>query len=163
MKTIVALLALIVVAILVFIYWRKTRNDMGEYHPPGKLERKIAARIDSCQSSRPCTFRLSELTDFAWDRVYDFPAGTSRSQIESILHTPFRYEVDTAPWMVFVNDGRVVYAEEEAWHVEKPAVNGVTFDSRAAQPETSYANDVQFIGSREPFAGGYLYSMKTVR
>ena len=163
MKSALAVTALLVVGVLVGLYVRLHRNDAGEYHPPGKLERKIAARIDRCQSSQSCEFRLSELTDFEWDRAFIFPAGTTRQEIETKLHASFPQQVDTMPLLVFMEDGRVVYEEEEAWHAEKAAVNGVTFDPATGERESEYDPNTMFSGTRTSYESGYLYSLKSLR
>lgn len=161
MRATLDVVALVVVGLVAAAYVYKTRNDSGEYHPPGKLERKISARIDSCQSSQPCTIRLADVTDFDWDDVYVFQAGASRQTIESTIRAPFQRDLDMAPWLVFVKDGRVVYAEEDAWHVEKAAVSSVIFDPEKNIDVRNYKRDVKFDGSRSRFEKGYLYSLKT--
>src|ERR1700760_1543050 len=101
-----ALWSLLVVAALavgaaVAIY-RSVATDDGEYHPPGKLEPRIAAQINACNPKAECRIRLGDVTSFEWDEAYVFDDQVSRSEIETILHTSYPQYAEMLPNLIFI-------------------------------------------------------------
>ncbi|ABF42281.1 hypothetical protein Acid345_3280 [Candidatus Koribacter versatilis Ellin345] len=145
-----------------FIY-RDIRTDSGEYQTPGKLERRISANIDACDAKAECLIQLKDVTSFEWDEAHVFDDHASRSDIEKVLHAPFPQYKEMSPAAVFMKDGKVVYSEAEAWHLEKAAVNSVTWDPKDVEHFRKYARDAEFIATRRSFEKGYLYELNSTR
>ncbi len=61
------------------------------------------------------TWKLADITSFAWDRVHYFPEGARMEDIRSATHSTLFGDrtgrlMDRGPLLVFVHDGRVVQA-----------------------------------------------------
>jgi hypothetical protein len=95
---------------------------------PGPIERKIAAKIAACKDQAPCRIVMSEITDFQWDRMYAFKYGATREDVQIVLGTPPSQYTEFTRKIVFLNQGTVVYIEENPSNIEHPTAGEVIFD-----------------------------------
>jgi hypothetical protein len=94
-----------------------------------RVEARIAAKIHrDCRAGAPCTIRLADVTDFAWDRVCVFGYGARAEQIERAIGTAYPNWVEFTRPMIFLSDARIVYSENAPDDVEQPIAGGVYFD-----------------------------------
>jgi hypothetical protein len=74
------------------------------------LDERITSTVDEASGTQ---LRMSDLTDFAWEKLYVFPPYTSQKRIDRALgfewSDPSGISVkDTITLLVFVDDGEVV-------------------------------------------------------
>jgi hypothetical protein len=94
---------------------------------PGPIERKIAAKIAACKGRAPCRLVMSDITDFDWDRVFSFAHGATKAQVEAALGTAPPQFTEFTRKIVFMNQEKVVYMEEDPTDIERPSCGQVAF------------------------------------
>jgi hypothetical protein len=112
---------------------------------PGPIERRVGKRVDSCQPDAPCVVRIKELTDFQWDKLYAFSDGAQRSDIEKAIGTPFPEFVEFTRRLVFLNDGKIVYREDEPTDVEHEVDGQVHYTGRDTEPYTGLNTEPSYL------------------
>jgi hypothetical protein len=118
----------------------------------GKIERRIGERIDACKPGDSCTIRISDVTDFSWDKMYAFTHNATQDQIDKALGTPFPDYVEFTRGLVFLKDGKIVYREDTPSNIESLVNREVIFDIPGTEVYKVYtAGDAVFRGWKEKF------------
>ncbi len=131
---------------------------------PASIEGKLVTRINAtCGQSNSCTIRLSDVTDFAWDRVYVFKYNAKQSEIERIIGAPFPIYGEFKRSMIFLKGGAMVYSEVEPTDVEHPITNQVLFDIPYRDIYRSYSAESQFEVERKTFQESVYYELKLIQ
>jgi hypothetical protein len=121
----------------------------------GKIERRIGERIDACKPGDSCTIRISDVTDFSWDKMYAFTHNATQDQIDKALGTSFPDYVEFTKRLVFLKDGKIVYREDTPSNIESLVNREVIFDIRETEVYKAYtAEDAVFRGWKEKFNNG---------
>lgn len=90
----------------------------------GTFEDKIVGKIEAECKSSPCVIRISDLTNFDWDKMYVFYYG---EDIEPILGVSIPEETRFTRKIVFTKEGNVVHYEELPTDIEAMVNNQVNF------------------------------------
>jgi hypothetical protein len=73
----------------------------------------IAERLYSkCGNKQVCRIPLKDVTDFRWEKVYVFSAGTSLEEMDQALGFHYKQWEDIGEKIIFVLKGKVVYHED---------------------------------------------------
>lgn len=107
----------------------------------GKIERRISERIDACSAGAPCTIRISDVTDFSWDKMYAFTYNATQDQIDKALGTSFPDYVEFTRRMVFLKDGKIVYREDAPSNIESRVNGEVSFDVPETEIYKAYTTE----------------------
>jgi hypothetical protein len=128
----------------------------------GGLEKKIADTIkERCQHAGNCTIRITELTDFAWDRMHVFSYGATYDDVRNGLGVDFPQYTEFARKIVFIKEGRIIHSEEHASNVERRMNGEVVFDIPDRSVHKVYTPDnAIFNVTRWKFEGGVWFEMK---
>lgn len=130
---------------------------------PESLEAKLAIKFNKCESSTTCTIRLREETDFVWDKFYVFKYEATRDEIRKALGFSLPRYQEFKRKLVFVNDGKLAYYEEEPTDIESLIDQEVVFDIPDDANFISYGADAVFQVSKERFERGVYYQLELVR
>jgi hypothetical protein len=122
----------------------------------GKIERRIGERIDACKPEDSCTIRISDVTDFSWDKMYAFTHNATQDQIGKALGTSFPDYVEFTKRLVFLKDGKIVYREDAPSNIASRLNREVVFDFPGTEIYKAYAaEDAVFIGRKQKFDAGF--------
>ncbi|HYW71744.1 MAG TPA: hypothetical protein VE961_11955 [Pyrinomonadaceae bacterium] len=127
------------------------------------IEQQIGERLKAC-GSQPCIVRITDVTDFPWDKMYVFEAGATHEQIEKSLGTTFPDYVEFTRRIVFLKNGKIIRREEQPADVEHPVNGQVAFAETYTDPYWAFtpANAV-FRGEQKRFSGGVYYLLVQVK
>jgi hypothetical protein len=121
----------------------------------GKIERHIGERIDACKPGDSCTIRISDVTDFSWDKMYAFRYNATQDQIDKALGTSFPDYVEFTRRLVFLKNGKIVYREDAPSNIESPVYREVIFDFPGTEVYKTYTTeDAVFRGLKEKVTNG---------
>ena len=130
----------------------------------GKIERRIGERIDACKPGDTCTIRISDVTDFSWDKMYAFTHNATQDQIDKALGTSFPDYVEFTRRLVFLKDGKIVYKEDTPSNIESLVNRQVVFDSLGTEVYTTYtAADAVFRCWKGKFENGVYYQLEQIK
>ena len=122
----------------------------------GRIERRIGERIDACKPGDACTVRISDVTDFSWDKMYVFKHNATQDQIDKALGISFPDYVEFTRRLVFLKDDKIVYRDDALSNIESLVNGEVTFDFAEYEVYKVYAaNDAVFRGWKEKFHSGF--------
>jgi hypothetical protein len=108
------------------------------------LEGKIITEIQSrCKNGSICSLRISELTDFEWDKMYAFRSATN-VDVDQATGTKLHPYADLENLLVFTYQGKVVFQESEPIDVEHVVKDEVVFDIPESAHYKVYGHDVVF-------------------
>jgi hypothetical protein len=130
---------------------------------PESLEAKLATKFNNCESPTTCTIRLREETNFEWDKFYVFKYKATRDEIRKALGFSLPRYQEFKRKLVFVNDGQLVYYEEEPTDIESLIDQEVVFDMPDEANFVSYGADAVFQVSKKRFQRGVYYQLELVR
>jgi hypothetical protein len=118
----------------------------------GRIERRIGERIDACKPGDSCTIRISDVTDFPWDKMYAFRYNATQDHIDKALGTSFPGYVEFTRRLVFLKNGKIVYREDAPSNIESPVYREVIFDFPGTEVYKTYTiEDAVFRGWKEKF------------
>lgn len=138
--------------ILVAVIWNDRTN---------LLSYKIIQTIDKkCGPNNTCTFSLKEITDFSWDRMVYYDAG-SANEITRALRIEYPEVDDLSTGLIFVYHKKIVYREELPHDFENQSKLSFILGKRDRSPECfAYTpNDAIFKGVKERIDGEMYYSI----
>ena len=121
----------------------------------GRIERRIGERIDACKPGDACTIRISDVTDFSWDKMYAFRYNATQDQIDKALGTSFPDYVEFTRRLIFLKNGKIVYREDAPSDIESPVNREVIFDFPGTEVYKTYTTeDAVFRGWKEKVNNG---------
>lgn len=143
-----ALIALLATVVLVGYFVYLALNPSLNVGP---VDKKIVSEIRRhCVQGQPCRIRLTDvINDFDWDTMYVFEMGASRSNIESVIHSPLNHNPDLVKTLIFMKQGRITHYEEESEEVETATDQDLNFDIEHSGGHKQFPKDVVFSVSIE--------------
>jgi hypothetical protein len=137
------------------------------FYPPfnvGLVDRKIVSEIRKrCIQGQPCVLRIqSVIQDFDWDTMYVFEMGASRSDIESVIHTPLSHSPDLVKTLIFMKQGRITHYEEESEDIENATDQDLNFNIEQSGGHKQFSKDVAFSVSIKKFDKAIVYGLTSV-
>lgn len=130
----------------------------------GRVENALGSRVrEVCGTKQECTIRIDEVTSFDWDSVTVFSSGLTYVEKNKVLgkdyFTESKYGLSNA--LVFSDDGKIVYAEENIRDVEGIQPGDTYFsDMDSAKHYRVYRRDSVFEVERKRLADGEYYSFR---
>jgi hypothetical protein len=132
--------------------------------PGSRFEDKLVSEVTTkCQNRFPCTFRMKDITDFGWDKMYVFKYTARRNLVEKVLGTSIHDFKEFHRKIVFSYKGNVVLYEEEPTNVEHPIKNEVAFDIPDTSDYREYGPGVLFSIDRIENPEGAYYQLRAVQ
>jgi hypothetical protein len=130
----------------------------------GPADKKIVAEIKRrCVQGHPCTVHLTNvINDFDWDTMYVFEMGASRSDIESVIHTPLNHSPDLVKTLIFMKQGRVTHYEEESEDIENATDQDLNFAIDQSGGHKQFSRNVVFSVSIEKVNRAVVYGLTVV-
>ena len=117
-------------------------------------------RID-CQYADTCIVRITELTNFAWDRMYVFSYRATRDDIRKSLGVELPQYTEFTRKIVFLKEGKVIHSEEYPSNVEGLMNGEVVFDIPDNSVHKDYTPDTAvFNVTRRNFEKGVWFELK---
>jgi len=93
------------------------------------IERKIGSKGKNCGTVSNCTVIISQLTDFAWDKMFVFDATESLQDINKIMGIDYsQYFEDYTRSIIFTKNNQIVHNENNKWDPEDAVDGEVIFD-----------------------------------
>jgi len=163
-RTTMRWLALIVVLAAVAFVSRFVYSTVNPSWRVGPVDKKIVLEIKkSCAQRSPCTVRLANVVnDFDWDTMYVFEMGASRSDIESVIHTPLNHSPDLVETLIFMKQGRITHYEEEQEDFENATDQSLNFNIEQSGGHKQFSRDVVFSVSIEKLNKAVVYELTVV-
>ena len=126
------------------------------------LEGKIITEIHSrCKNGSICSLRMSELTNFEWDKMYAFRSA-SNLDVDQATGTKLHPYADLENLLVFTYQGKVVFQETEPFDVEHLVKDEVVFDIPEPAHYKVYGHDAVFSVSVLSSSYGPYYELAEV-
>jgi hypothetical protein len=83
----------------------------------GQIESAITKKIDHCGNS-DCLIRLSEITNFDWDKAYFILAPVDNEYLNQILGLKYENYQEFTHSIIFLNKNKIIYSENNEASVE---------------------------------------------
>jgi len=91
------------------------------------IEKEIARKASDCDDEN-CKIKITDFTDFQWDKMYIFNYAVPSDEVDQAIGVEYgNYEEFTRPW-VFVKNNKIVYAENNPDDIETIVDREVVFD-----------------------------------
>ena len=94
---------IMIVAVIMLFSWLNNR--------PGPLASKITKYADENYKEEGIEIRLSDFTNFEWDKVLVFRYPTSQAEIQDAIGIEYNKSLDLMSGLIFVNDGKFLRDE----------------------------------------------------
>jgi hypothetical protein len=128
------------------------------------FEARIISFINSnCSGSAVCTIKIADQTEFAWDKMFVFKYTAQRQEVEEALGCPFPGYTEFTRKIVFMNNARIVFSEEEPTNIERLVDHEVVFEIPDSDSSKQYEHEVLFKVSKGTFERGVFYQLTQVR
>lgn len=126
----------------------------------GLIERRIGNRVNNCKPNNACIIKITEITNFQWDKMYVFEMSPSAERMTEIMDTPPPYFSEFTKHLVFLKDDKIVHYEQNPTGISEVLDGEVGFgDSNKGYklftPETAI-----FKAEKKSFKSGIYYSLK---
>lgn len=114
-------LIFIVVIVIIIGCWFYKNNT---------FERKMGKWIDeTCKTTNnQCVLQITDLTNFAWDKMYVFDYGYTADQIEEIIHAKPKKNNHVKRKIIFMMEDEILLYEELPTSIEHAVNNQVWFN-----------------------------------
>ncbi len=124
----------------------------------GVLEQEVVKHIErQCLTEKYCSFELSEVTPFEWNKLYAFKETAQLDEIEKVIGTKYPYFTDVAKRLVFIDEkNNIVYHEDVFPNVEKIEYRQIVFDIPDSINYRSF-DKKPFNVVMRPLEAGYYY------
>jgi hypothetical protein len=130
----------------------------------GRIERRIGERVDACKPGDSCTIRISDVTDFSWDKMYAFTHNATQDQIDRALGISFPDYVEFTRRLVFLKDGKIVYREDAPSNIESLVNREVIFDFPGTEVYKTYTvENAVFRSWKGKFENGVYYQLERIK
>lgn len=127
---------------------------------------KIIKTIDGkCEKGGSCTFKMSDITDFRWDKLVVYGLGSSQKEISRALGVRYKDSVDMTSGMVFVYKGKIVKKLKMTYNPDYPGRPSKLSISNRNKPNAptfrliTKGSDT-FLGIKEEIGGVYYYNLE---
>jgi hypothetical protein len=100
--------------------------------------------LNNCAGKKDCLVKISDFTDFSWDKLYVFDYRQESLQINKIVGFPTGAKNNNSNKMIFVQGGNVVYLEEKIIDVLHPKGVRMYFTEADRKNFAVYSNNVIF-------------------
>jgi len=98
------------------------------YGCQNSIQKKIVNKINQqCKTADNCVIRMSEVTDFEWEKMYIFNENSSLEEINKALGFNYKYFKDVARRIIFTKSNKVVYQEDDFPYPEESPKGKVFF------------------------------------
>ena len=87
-----------------------------------KIATAVIAYMDENVAENPRTIRLSDITDFEWDKMLVFRYPTTNEEIKDALGVDYDSSLDLVSGVIFVKNNKIVYDETFDIHFDAPPI-----------------------------------------
>jgi hypothetical protein len=92
------------------------------------MQKKIVNKINQqCKTTDTCIVRMSDVTDFEWEKMYVFNENSRLEEINKLLGFNYEYFEDVARRIIFTKSNKVVYHEDDFPYPEESPKGKVFF------------------------------------
>lgn len=147
MKTIRIIIAKILPFSLLFLFACQTNN----------FDAKIVSYLKDNCNNFPCTIRISEITNFEWDRMYVFSKGATMEIIQEAVGQYIPEKTQFTRKIVFTKNDNVVHYEELPTIIDEIVSNQVYFDNVEDDKREIYTVENAVFEAREYSLGDRNY------
>ena len=129
------------------------------------IEDKIGKKIeDECSSKTACVISIKTITDFEWEKMYVFGSSARLEDINKALGFEYPYYKEFSRIIVFMDNGKIVYHEENSSNVEHLEDKDVIFNYGHSLKYSSYnMSDAVFKAQINQIENGVYYELTPVR
>jgi hypothetical protein len=124
------------------------------YFGAWSVEAKIGKKVDNCQPEIECIFKISEITDFQWDKMFVFDYAVPDDEIAKHLGTEYGGGEQFKRQLVFLKDGKIIHQENLLTHVSDSVDDAVQFDGLTYNNPLSFTPDTAVFKAQK-YAVGY--------
>jgi hypothetical protein len=135
-------------------------------HPstPDTFDQKIVHFINThCNSETACLFRLKDVTNFQWDKMYAFTYAAQQSEVENILGRKLPGFAEFQRKLIFLKNGDVVFIAQQKTDIEKLVPDEVVFDIPETANYKVYSADASFRVAKIEASELFYYKLNSLR
>jgi hypothetical protein len=96
--------------------------------------------LNYCKDKEGCIVKLKDVTKFKWTKMFVF-RNAPIEIIEKAIGTDYPYYVEFATTFIFLDEGRIVYHEDNKANIEKVDKGDLVFKFSGATYYRSYTPD----------------------
>ena len=97
-----------------------------------------------CHAGTPCTFKITDVTNFSWDTMYAFRYGVSQTEVENVIGRPIPDFVPSTRKIIFLQGGKVVYVVQAPSKSERIVPQEMIFQVSPMSNYVSYNSQTSF-------------------
>lgn len=131
----------------------------------GRIERKLSVKISEvCRHPNTCTIRLTEITDFNWDKMYIFRVGATHDDINKALNTPLPVYTEFTRKLIFIRESKIIYREDWPSTMDGLENGDMVFSMPVDKFYAELTPDTaEFEVAEKPLTNGIYYELKQVK
>ena len=129
------------------------------------ISKKVINRIQyQCGDKPNCIIKISDATDFIWDKMYVFKTSASLEEINKALGFYYPYYHDIARRVIFTQGTKVVYHEDDFPYSDERSAGRVlfTFKEDTLDFMVFKINEAVFNAKREGSGKDVFYELSPI-